>query len=174
LLDFLLHAKPDAFEIERDLTVEFGFTILCRTSDISENRSIVKGAVNATEALDRLSYQSFDIFGPGDIGLKEKNLTTLGLQSSSNLLAAMGSASREHNACSVVRKQFAQQQRITPDEAAIWLIERGLSLGKPVPKVSPVRGLGLFSSAEDSAIIDEAVAIAYEERRHSSKSEKTL
>ncbi len=62
-------------------------------------------------------------------------------------------------------EHFARQQQITTDEAAIRLIERGLSLGKHARKTSAVRGLGLFSSAEDSAIIDEVVAMAYEERR---------
>ena len=67
-------------------------------------------------------------------------------------------------------EQFAQQQRITTDEAAIRLIERGLSLGER-PQTNPPAGLGLFSSDEDTAILDEVVAIAYQERRRPSKSE---
>jgi hypothetical protein len=70
-------------------------------------------------------------------------------------------------------EQFAQQQRITTNEAAIRLIERGLSLGTHSQKTAPAGGLGLFSSAEDAAILDEVVAIAYEERRRPSKSETT-
>lgn len=70
-------------------------------------------------------------------------------------------------------KQFAQQQRFTTDEAAIRLIERGLSVGKQAQKTSAAHGLGLFSSAEDAAIIDEVVAIACEERRRPFKSETT-
>jgi hypothetical protein len=70
-------------------------------------------------------------------------------------------------------EQFARQQRITLDEAAIRLIKRGLSLGKQAQQTLPARGLGLFSRSEDAAIIDEVVAIAYEERRRPSKSETT-
>jgi hypothetical protein len=36
------------------------------------------------------------------------------------------------------------------------------------------QGLGLFGSPEDAALLDEVVAIAYEERRRSSKREPTL
>ncbi len=67
-------------------------------------------------------------------------------------------------------EQFAQQQSITTDEAAIRLIERGLSLGER-PQTNRPEGLGLFSSDEDAEILDEVVAIAYQERRRPSKSE---
>ena len=36
------------------------------------------------------------------------------------------------------------------------------------------RGLGLFGSAEDAALLDEVVAIAYEERRRPSSSSDVL
>ena len=70
--------------------------------------------------------------------------------------------------------QFAQQHHITPDEAVIWLIETGLALIKQVPQTSSEQGLGLFGSPEDSALLDEVVAIAYEERRRPSKPEIAL
>jgi hypothetical protein len=36
---------------------------------------------------------------------------------------------------------------------------------RPATKTVFERGLGLFGSAEDAALLDEVVAIAYEERR---------
>jgi len=55
---------------------------------------------------------------------------------------------------------------------------RGLSLDAVVrevliarhPKTVFEQGLGLFGSAEDSALLDEVVSIAYEERRRPTKS----
>ena len=38
------------------------------------------------------------------------------------------------------------------------------------PKTVFEQGLGLFGSAEDSALLDEVVSIAYEERRRPAKS----
>lgn len=62
------------------------------------------------------------------------------------------------------------------------LIERaiaGLPKGGESPAVSSPcsvfeQGLGLFSSPEDAALLDEVVSIAYEERRRPSKREPTL
>lgn len=71
-------------------------------------------------------------------------------------------------------KQFAQQQRITPDEAVIRLIETGLSLRKQASGSLSEQGLGLFGSPEDVALLDEVVAIAYEERRRPAKPDTTL
>src|SRR5664280_516890 len=65
--------------------------------------------------------------------------------------------------------RFAQQEHITHDEAVLRLIETGLSARKPVPKTVFEQGLGLFGSPEDSALLDEVVSIAYEERRRPSK-----
>ena len=36
------------------------------------------------------------------------------------------------------------------------------------------RGLGLFGSPEDAALLDEVVSIAYEERRHTNKPSAAL
>jgi len=55
---------------------------------------------------------------------------------------------------------------------------RGLSLDEVVrevlmarhPKTIFEQGLGLFGSPEDAALLDEVVAIAYEERRRPTKS----
>ncbi len=71
-------------------------------------------------------------------------------------------------------QQFAQQERITHDEAVLRLIETGLSVRKPVPKTVFEQGLGLFGSPEDAALLDEVVSIAYEERRRPSKTEPSL
>ena len=71
-------------------------------------------------------------------------------------------------------QRFAQQERITRDEAVLRLIETGLSATKPAPKTAFEQGLGLFGSPEDSALLDEVVSIAYEERRRPSKTVPTL
>ncbi|MFZ0313838.1 MAG: hypothetical protein WAL85_14120 [Candidatus Korobacteraceae bacterium] len=71
-------------------------------------------------------------------------------------------------------RQFAQQEHITHDEAVLQLIETGLSVKKPVPKAVFEQGLGLFGSPEDSALLDEVVCIAYQERRRPSKTAPTL
>lgn len=70
-------------------------------------------------------------------------------------------------------QRFAQQEHITRDEAVLRLIETGLSVKKPVAKTIFEQGLGLFGSPEDSALLDEVVCIAYEERRRPSKTEPT-
>ena len=71
-------------------------------------------------------------------------------------------------------QRFAQQEHITHDEAVLRLIETGLSVRNPVPNTAFEQGLGLFGSAEDSALLDEVVSIAYEERRRPSKTVPTL
>jgi hypothetical protein len=43
------------------------------------------------------------------------------------------------------------------------------SLKKPSPKSIFEQGLGLFGSPEDAALLDEVVAMAYEERRRPAK-----
>jgi hypothetical protein len=71
-------------------------------------------------------------------------------------------------------QRFAQQQHITHDEAVLRLIETGLAVEKPVAKTVFEQGLGLFGSPGDSALLDEVVSIAYEERRRPSKTEPAL
>jgi hypothetical protein len=65
-------------------------------------------------------------------------------------------------------QRFAQEQHITNEEAVLRLIEAGLR--SPAPKTVFEKGLGLFGSPEDAALLDEVVALAYEERRRPSKS----
>ncbi len=71
-------------------------------------------------------------------------------------------------------QRFAQQEHITPDEAVVRLIETGLSALKPIAKTVFEQGLGLFSSPEDSALLDEVVSIAYEERHRPPTTEPSL
>ena len=71
-------------------------------------------------------------------------------------------------------QRFAQQEHITHDEAVLRLIETGLSARKPLPKTVFEQGLGLFGSPEDSALLDEVVSIAYEERRRPGASPKLV
>ena len=68
----------------------------------------------------------------------------------------------------------AQRQGVSVDA----LIERLINektVSAPAPKLETVaqtvfeQGLGLFGSPEDAALLDEVVAIAYEERRRPSK-----
>lgn len=56
--------------------------------------------------------------------------------------------------------RFAAEQNLTPQEALIKLIKAGLKLSTPGG-----RGLGLFSSPEDSEALDQVVSLAYEERK---------
>ena len=70
-------------------------------------------------------------------------------------------------------QRFAQEH-ITHDEAVLRLIETGLSARKPLPKTVFEQGLGLFGSPEDSALLDEVVSIAYEERRRPGASPKLV
>lgn len=71
-------------------------------------------------------------------------------------------------------ERFAQQEHITHDEAVLRLIETGLSVKNPGPKTVFEQGLGMFGSPEDSALLDEVVSIAFEERRRPSKTVPTL
>jgi hypothetical protein len=59
-------------------------------------------------------------------------------------------------------ERFAQAQRITHDEAIIRLIQFGLEHALPPPAARET--LGIFSSPEDSAAIDDAMTIAMKER----------
>ena len=52
------------------------------------------------------------------------------------------------------------------------LMREVLIAGRPVPHTAETvfeQGLGLFGSPEDAALLDEVVAIAYEERRRPAK-----
>ena len=64
--------------------------------------------------------------------------------------------------------RFAEQERISHDEAVVRLIEAGLSARRPAQTVFE-QGLGLFGSPEDCALLDDVVSTAYEERRRPSK-----
>ena len=67
-------------------------------------------------------------------------------------------------------KRFAQELHVSHDEAVLRLIETGLQ-HVPAPEKTgqgknPAEELiGLFSSPEDCALMDEVVAIAYEGRK---------
>jgi hypothetical protein len=71
-------------------------------------------------------------------------------------------------------KQFAKQQHVSHDEAVLMLIETGLqhvSTGNDAADgKNPAQELiGLFSSPEDSALMDEVVSLAYEGRKAAAK-----
>lgn len=70
--------------------------------------------------------------------------------------------------------RFAQQEHLTRDEAILKLIETGLSASNPSHGEVAEAGLGLFGSEEDSALLDEVVSIAYQERRRPSKTADVL
>ena len=60
-------------------------------------------------------------------------------------------------------QQYSQAHHISVHEAIVELLRAGLE------KQSPAQtGLGLFASPEDTAALDAAVALAYEERRRPS------
>lgn len=61
-------------------------------------------------------------------------------------------------------QQFARQEHITHDEAVLRLIETGLSARTPARDTVAEQGLGWFGSPEDSALLDEVVSHAYEEK----------
>jgi hypothetical protein len=71
-------------------------------------------------------------------------------------------------------ERFAQQEHLTREEAVLRLIEAGLMVRNPAPDTVFEQGLGLFGSPEDSALLDEVVSIAYEERRRPPKPELSL
>ena len=49
------------------------------------------------------------------------------------------------------------------------LVLEVLITNQPAAEVASEPGLGLFGSPEDSALLDEVVGMAYEDRRHSSR-----
>jgi hypothetical protein len=67
--------------------------------------------------------------------------------------------------------KYARTKRITTNEAIVRLVEAGLNANRADAQDSNaiLSGLGMFSDAEDAAILDAAVAIAYEERHRPSK-----
>jgi len=66
--------------------------------------------------------------------------------------------------------QYAQSEHITENEAIVRLIQAGLTIThrETNNQNAILSGLGLFADPEDAAILDEAVAAAYEERRRPS------
>ncbi|HTQ10959.1 MAG TPA: hypothetical protein VMI31_12865 [Fimbriimonadaceae bacterium] len=67
-------------------------------------------------------------------------------------------------------RRYAQQEHISTDEAVRRLIQTGLNVARSAGSVF-ADGLGLFGSPEDASLLDEVVAIAYEERhRHTEPS----
>ncbi len=66
--------------------------------------------------------------------------------------------------------QYAQLEHITADEAVVRLIQVGLTTSRrgTTDQNAILSGLGLFADPKDAALLDEAVAIAYEERRRPS------
>jgi hypothetical protein len=66
--------------------------------------------------------------------------------------------------------QYAQAEHITEAEAIVRLIQAGLSAShrEAQDQNAILSGLGLFADPADAAVLDEAVAIAYEERRRPS------
>jgi hypothetical protein len=67
-------------------------------------------------------------------------------------------------------RRFAQQQRVSHDDAILMLIETALN---GIPASMPTQSgksaaeemIGLFTSPEDRAVVDDVVAIAYEGRK---------
>lgn len=71
-------------------------------------------------------------------------------------------------------QRYAQQEHITPEEAVLRLIEAGLAIKNPARREVFQQGLGLFGSPEDSALLDEVVLIAHQERRRATEIESTI
>jgi hypothetical protein len=65
-------------------------------------------------------------------------------------------------------QRFAQEQHLTHDEAVVRLIEIGLKVRNAASVDVFEQGLGLFAAPEDTALLDEVVSIAYQERRRPS------
>ena len=63
-------------------------------------------------------------------------------------------------------QEYAGSQHISADEAVLRLIQSGLEQAKMTPAE---QGFGLFGGKEDSAALDAAVKLAYEDRRNPSK-----
>jgi hypothetical protein len=73
-------------------------------------------------------------------------------------------------------QRFAEREHISQEEAVVRLIENGLTI-MPVsnsPQTVFEQGLGMFSSPEDSALLDEVVSLAYQERRRPAKRRPTF
>jgi hypothetical protein len=65
--------------------------------------------------------------------------------------------------------KYARSEHISSSEAVFQLIKAGLALYPQAPPANAIlNGLGMFSGDEDAALLDEVVAIAYEERRRPS------
>lgn len=67
-------------------------------------------------------------------------------------------------------QRFAQERHISQHEAVLFLLKAGLqhapATDQPKQGRNPAEELiGLFSSDEDAALMDEVVALAYEGRR---------
>ena len=60
-------------------------------------------------------------------------------------------------------KRFAQERRISHDEAVLRLIENGLKTSESRPRIKGLSGKPM--SDEEAAIVDDALAIAMEARR---------
>lgn len=67
-------------------------------------------------------------------------------------------------------RDYANAAHVTTSEAVIRLIRVGLlaSSRPPAETNAILAGLGLFGSPEDTALLNSAVEIAYEERRRPS------
>jgi hypothetical protein len=66
---------------------------------------------------------------------------------------------------------------LTPQELAdlyVWLDRHRPAATSPPKTTAFEPGLGLFGSPEDSALLDEVVQLAYEERRRSSNPSNAL
>ena len=75
-----------------------------------------------------------------------------------------------------LRQAISAGQFVSVEEFIGRAIER---LAPQEPDLAPARtvleqGLGLFGSPEDTALLDEVVMLAYEERRHPGKQDPLL
>ena len=66
--------------------------------------------------------------------------------------------------------QYARIENLTEHEAIVRLIQAGLNATRTEPSEfnAILSGLGLFADTHDAAVLDEAVAMAYEERHRPS------
>ncbi len=77
-------------------------------------------------------------------------------------------------------KAQANAHGVSPAGYVREVLERELAASLEAPSSGPPfktvfeQGLGLFGSSEDSALLDEVVSSAYEERRRPSKTVPTL
>ncbi len=63
--------------------------------------------------------------------------------------------------------KYAKARQITSQEAIVMLIETGLGTEAHRGNVI-LDGLGMFSGVDDAGLLDDAVSIAYDERRRPS------